>query len=71
MIGRFMEMSGVASISIERKWRLDFWLPVRGFEFPGRGKRVEVESAREGMEGGIKWRYFLLLFFSTISFWQV
>lgn len=71
MIGRFMEMSGVASISIERKWRLDFWLPVRGFEFPGRGERVEVQSAREGMEGGIKWRYFLLLFFSTISFWQV
>lgn len=75
MIGRFMEMSGEASISIERKWRLDFWLPVRGFEFPGRGKRVEVESAREGMEGGIKWRYFLLfflvIFFSTISFWKV
>lgn len=36
-IGGLMEMSGVASISVERKWRLGFWSPVRGFEFPGGG----------------------------------
>lgn len=52
MIGRFMETSGVASISIERKWRLGFWSPVRGFEFPGRGRESRGGERGKGWKGG-------------------